>query len=315
MRLCPRLKLWYCWVWGKIHMLLHLLVALLTSAWGQSLLPAQEIIWDAKAKSWISPAQLAAKVGAGDALILGEEHATEDKKSDVPLLIHHDNQLRMMSLIHARGIPVSVGMEFLPYTTQQGVDTYLRGEMPENVFRNLVNWGSDAFDIYNQKILFPRGSNGRTIALNMPRRITRKVSQYGPQSLTSWEMNYLPPRWEFGSANYYERFREEMIGHVPERKIKNYFWAQSLWDDTMAWVASDFLRMSRNQALVVVVGAFHAEYKDGLPARMAKYGMKKVKVVLQEEVQTMDKAELIKLTAPDKKYGNRADFLWFWKAN
>jgi uncharacterized iron-regulated protein len=296
-------------------MFMHLLLAVLTSAWGQTFTPAQEIVWDVKAKSWISPADVAAKVTAGEAVILGEQHATEDKKADVSLLIHHDNQLRMMSLIHATGVPVSVGMEFLPYTSQAGVDSYLMGEMDENVFRNLVNWGADAFDIYNQKILFPRASNGRTLALNMPRRITRKVSSLGPGSLTSWERNYLPPRWELGSDTYFERFREEMVGHVPERRIKNYFWAQSLWDDTMAWIASEYLKKARAQALVVVVGEFHAEFKDGLPAQMAKYGMKKVKVILQNEVQTMDKAELIKLTAPDKKYGDRADYLWFWKAN
>jgi uncharacterized iron-regulated protein len=86
-----------------------------------------------------------------------------------------------------------------------------------------------------------------------------------------------------------------------------------LLDYTMAWSTARFMRQNPDHVLAVVVGMFHAEFKDGLPARMTTVGVKNVRVILQEPVEVWDMNEIKKRAQPDAKYGHRADFLWFYK--
>lgn len=293
-------------------MLVQCLVAILV-AFSVHAQPAHEAIWDVKAQAWITPKRLAAKLTPGHVVILGEEHANDQNIGDIDLLQHHDNHIRLMGLVAEGRRTVSVGLEFLPYTAQQGLDDLLSGEISEAVFKNLVGWSGGAFSIYYEKMATPVILGGKTVGLNIPRRLARKVSKHGPNSLNSVDRAIIPDSWQWGAPSYFERFSETMNGHVAPEKIRNYFWAQTLWDDTMAWRTAEFMKDNRTHVFHVVVGAFHAEYKDGLPARMAALGLKHVKVILQEPVENWDLTELAKRTIPDAKYGHRADFLWFYK--
>src|SRR5687767_3176871 len=107
-------------------MLLQCLAAVFVAFSGHA---AQETIWDVKAKAWITPEQMAAKLDAGNVVVLGEEHATDQNIQDINILQHHDNHLRLMSLVAESGKTVSVGMEFVPYTAQQGLDDLLSGKI------------------------------------------------------------------------------------------------------------------------------------------------------------------------------------------
>lgn len=275
-------------------------------------LPVQETIWDVKAKAWITPNQMAGQFLPGHVVVLGEQHATDQNMGDIDLLQHHDNHIRLMNLVAQEGKTVSVGLEFVAYTAQQSLDDLLAGRITQADFKNLVGWNDNTFPIYFEKMQAPAASGGNALGLNIPRRIARQVSQHGPNSLSPADRELVPASWEWGTPTYFERFSETMIGHVPAEKIRNYFWAQTLWDDTMAWRTANFMSANPNHVFHVVVGAFHAEFKDGLPARMTRLGIKNVKVVLQESVENWDLAELKKRTVPDTKYGQRADFLWFY---
>ncbi len=95
----------------------------------------------------------------------------------------------------------------------------------------------------------------------------------------------LPPIFERGGADYFQRFRAAMIGHVKEEKIERYFMAQSLWDDTMAWRVGQAHPEDSDQIFVVIVGEFHVEHGLGLPARLARHGRKNVTTLVQTKIR------------------------------
>lgn len=269
-------------------------------------LPAQEAVWDQKAQTWITPQELAARV-KGSLVVFGEEHAVEGSLSE---RVHHENQKRLLQFLDD---DVSVGMEFYAYPTQPAVDGYLAGTMNEADFLKAVEWGGNFFDLYKPQTLYPRDHRGVTVALNMPRAISGKVAKQGPDSLSEQERALLPPIWEKGSAPYFERFSEIMGGHLRPDKLENYFWAHSLWDDTMAWRASLRRAAAPAETMIIIVGGFHAEFGHGLPSRLSRHSGAAPVTLLQAEVSEWTDEALNAAVAADPKYGPHADYMWVYK--
>jgi uncharacterized iron-regulated protein len=274
-------------------------------------LPAREAIWDSRAGEWITVSEAAARIGPNATLLMGEEHAVKGLEGDPSTITHHENHLRLGRAIHAHATPLSVGMEFVDYTRQSVLDSFFTGLIDRNEFRNLSEWSDgNVFEIYEQKILLPRQTAGTTIALNIPRSVTRAVARLGPGGLTEAERALLPPIWEEGRPEYRERFADAMGGHGTKESLDRYFWAQSLWDDTMAWRVREYRSHSSLGALMVIVGRFHVEYGHGLASRLERYGVQGVRTMIQTEVAPG-------ATWPPKPevhptYGAPADFIWYW---
>ena len=128
------------------------------------------------------------------------------------------------------------------------------------------------------------------------------MARQGLDSLSEEERRLLPPLYDRGSDEYFERFKKIMENHVPEHMLENYFLAQSLWDDTMAWSSARHLANHPEDLLVILVGDFHANYGHGLVERLYANGVKDVLVISQ----VLEK----KQTEPHPIYGPRADFVW-----
>jgi uncharacterized iron-regulated protein len=89
----------------------------------------------------------------------------------------------------------------------------------------------------------------------------------------------------------------------------NYFAAQSIWDDTMAWRAVEFLKLHPEQTLFIIVGEFHVQYGGGLPDRLRARGLKNVISLSLVNVDGMSADEEKVATEPTAD-GPRADFIW-----
>lgn len=242
------------------------------------------------------------KVRPGDILILGENHG---------LRSHQNEQLRVMQALRNQGLRVSVGLEFFQYPDQDYVHQYCSGHLEEASFLDQIRWGAGiSFDYYRAQALFPDRSEGSlTWALNAPRSLTQKVALGGMSSLSEEERQILPPQFALGRDSYRERFLELMPHELPVRLQDNYFAAQSIWDDTMAWRAIEFIESHSDQVFVIVVGDFHASYGGGLQDRLKARGYDRTWVLSQVNGTDLTDAEIQGEIQPNPRWGVRADLI------
>jgi uncharacterized iron-regulated protein len=266
-----------------------------------------ETVWDTRARKFIALSEIPA--AAGDIFVFGEVHAAKGSETDPETAIHHDNQLRLIRSLQTRAT-VSVGLEFLTYTYQDLVDQFVEGILPESDFLKHVHWGSNPFQFYRGQILATAETGGRTLALNIPQSIANHVSSAGKDALDPQELRLTPPFWARGNDLYFARFREAMKDHAPADAIERYFWAQSLWDDTMAWKALQHRENRPDDVLVIIAGEFHVLYGGGLPYELRKNGAASVKTVVQVSLDDWTTEAMNAAIAPDPVNGEIADYIW-----
>lgn len=247
---------------------------------------------------------ITARVSPGTVILIGEKHYNPSARQ---------GQLELLQTLRQQGFVVSVGMEFISYLAQAPLDQYHSGALGEEEFLKQVNWGPNSFDLYRDQVLFPLiAEGGQVRAINASRQVTGKIAKLGLQSLTAEELSTLPPGFQVGRASYKKRF-EEVTHHLPNpQAVDNYFTAQSVWDDTMAWQSADFLSKNPNQVFVIIVGEFHVQYGGGLPDRLRARGIQSVLTLSQVDHSDYSVEELEKEIIPHPEFGPRADFLWIF---
>ena len=247
---------------------------------------------------------LVARVNPGTIMLLGENHG---------LASHRDQHMQVLSALRAKGLKVSVGLEFINYTDQSYVNQYREGSLTEPDFLKAVKWGGFSFDFYKQQLNFPLiGRGEESLGLNLTRDVTSKISRAGLSSLTPQDWALMPPNFALGRDSYKARFMEAAGAHckVPD----NCFAAQCAWDDTMAWQATNFIATHPDHVLVVVVGEFHVQYGGGIKWR-AQQRLAGVDVVTLSQVwaEGMTETEIAEALQPSTLEGPRADFIWVSK--
>ncbi len=249
----------------------------------------------------VSLSQLTDQVKPGTILLLGENHG---------LSAHQTQHLQILNALRAKGLKVSVGLEFVNYTDQIFVDQYRTSIIDEPSFLKQINWSGFSFDFYRPQLLFPNIDSGEfSLGLNIPRAITSKISRQGLALLTEEELKLMPPNFALGRDTYRARFMEAAGHHckVPE----NCYAAQCTWDDTMAWQSINFISQYPDQVLVVVVGEFHVQFGGGMKHRLLQRSPG-VNVVTLSQVwaEDMSDEEVHSALQPSIEEGPRADFIW-----
>lgn len=255
----------------------------------------------------VSLEQALSDLQAGDILVLGEQHGTEEQAGQ---------QMQILNAVRKQGFKVSVGMEFFERQTQSLVDALRFGSLSEIDFLKAIGWGKGfPFSSYRSQVHFPHFNEGVTIALNAPRSLTSRIAKVGVLGLSEEEKSQLPEDFQVGNANYFRRFQEIMgSGHVPPEALMRYFEAQSTWDDVMAFEATRFIEKNLDQILVIIVGDFHVQYGGGLPDRLqARLTSKNLPTRLKTfslvnlEGMSEEQKQIAVLPTQD---GQRADYVW-----
>jgi len=260
------------------------------------------VLRDARSGADVSVVQATNQVAAGDIVIVAEEHGFEP---------HHINQRDILKNLKARGLKVSVGMEFFTWNQQDQLDGFLRGEISEEELLKQTRWGQGIpFDHYREQVMLPLSAGGHTVGINAPRELARAISQKGLESLTDEQRQMLPQGFQLGHPLYRERFEAIMGEHVSADAMDRYFAAQSLWDETMADRAIDYISKNPDQVLVIIVGDFHVRYFGGLPSVLERRGHRARLVISQLRATGLAPDELQKEVEPHPRYGPRADLVW-----
>lgn len=150
-----------------------------------------------------------------------------------------------------------------------------------------------------------RAEGGFLLGVNLSREEKAPVVRDG---IGAADPARIPPGFEMGSSRYFERFSKAMEGHATPEQMENYFAAQCLTDDVMAY---QLLGFSRASTRFLVVGGFHVDYFDGVVARLRARAPDQVtKVVRFIDASDYHEWELKDLLR-DPHWGAIADYAYF----
>ena len=199
-------------------------------------------------------------------VFVGEHH---DRYAD------HLNQLRVIEGLHRRGSQLAIGMEFFQQPYQAALNAYIAGEIDEaQMLRQTQYFDRWRFDyrLYRPILRFAREHRIPVIALNLESELTRRVAELGAEGLTPAERARLPAAIDRTDPAYAARIKAVFDQHpMPDqRSFERFVEVQLLWDEGMAERAARYLTENPGKTLVVLAGAGHIEYGQGIPKRLVR---------------------------------------------
>ncbi len=199
-------------------------------------------------------------------IFVGETH---DRYED------HLNQLAVIQGLHARGRSLVIGMEFFQQPFQADLDAYIAGTIDEDEFLRKTQyfdrWRFD-YRLYRPILLFAREHRIPVIALNLEAELTRKVGEVGIAGLSKEDAARLPAEIDRDDPAYRLRVENVFKLHPAEqqRNFEHFLEVQLLWDEGMAERADRALSEYPDRTLIVLAGAGHIEYGQGIPKRLLR---------------------------------------------
>jgi uncharacterized iron-regulated protein len=210
-----------------------------------------------------------------DVVFLGENH------DDAAAHYLQNEIFRRAFEKHGKDRSIALSLEMFERDVQTVVDEYLKDLISENHFLLSARpWGNYKTD-YKPLVDFAKTNHLEVIAANAPRRYVNMVSRGGRDSLKQLSPEAL--RWlaplPYGEASeaYAKKFNA-LMGQTSDSttpvKHSPMLNAQALWDATMAFSISEYLKRAKNPLVVHLNGAFHTENRLGTPEHLLKYSPK-----------------------------------------
>jgi len=250
-----------------------LLLALVIVYLGSGLSLGHYRVLDVKKMSHIPLEGLIGEIKGSDIVFIGEQHGVME---------HHDAQLEIIKALRGSGARVALGLEMFMAEEQPSLDRWVAGEMPEAEFRKLyTDYWNLPWYLYEDIFLYARKERVPLIGLNVPKEITRKISNGGFASLTPEDLAKLP----VGIACDVDEDYMKFIGTVNRahgrsgRGFVNFCEAQLVWDKVMAHHVVEYLKRNPGTTVVVLSGLVHS-WKKGIPRQVARESDYAYKVIL-----------------------------------
>lgn len=265
---------------------------------------AEDLFFDGRTGETAEFAEQMRVIPKGSIVVVSEAHN---------FLPHQRNQLRVVAKLHELGHQVDTAFEFIQRRFGSELLAYQRGLVSDEDFLKQIEW-RDNFSNYKPILWAPTAWQGQAWGINADLRISGKVSKAGFDSLTENERAEIPEGFALGDREYLERFTEAMKNHVGPTEIPNYFAAQCIRDDTMAFELKRRQNEHPERTIVVIVGDFHNSYGGGLPDRLRERGTQNIYTVSQIVwTKDQDEIDMLKDVRPHPQWGIRADWVWVAK--
>lgn len=162
-------------------------------------------------------------------------------------------------------------MEMFHTDIQPIVDEYLAGLISEkNFIKEGRAWPN--YKDYRPLIEYAKENKIEVIGANAATRYSNAVTKDGLEALKKFpksSASFLPPLpIDTATGRYNEKFAETMGGHsMGPMKI---YQTQNLWDATMAWSISKFIKQHKGIKVLQLNGRFHSDEKLGTLAKLRK---------------------------------------------
>jgi len=218
-----------------------------------------------------SPETIIQELVNANVVYLGEIHSNPDD---------HKAQLEILQSLYQKNQKIALAMEMFQRPYQDILDQYLAGELTEAQLIEQTEyeqrWGFP-WDYYAPLLQFAQLHQLPVLALNTPTEISRNVARNGLESLTSDELQQIPPLEEIHTDNVdYRQMvkavydQHQQAGHGNSDGFERFFSVQVLWDETMAEGIADFLTTHPDYQVIVIAGRGHIVYGYGIPSRVAR---------------------------------------------
>lgn len=217
-----------------------------------------------------------------DVLFFGEEHNDS---------VTHYLEKTMLEMLYAKyNNNVTLSMEMFDRDVQPIMNEYLQGFIREKHFTKDARVWSNYRD-YRPMIEFARDKGLDVICANAPSRYANLAGRKGQNALKSlpWESRdfFAPVPYDTATGTYYEKLTgvSHASGGATDTAKKaapammsmpgfNMVMAQSLWDATMAYSISRYVKKHRSKKVMQVNGKFHSDEGFAAVAQLSNYSPK-----------------------------------------
>lgn len=243
--------------------------------------------------SWVAPGSghvanhdVIIRAAENSVVLLGETHVNAD---------HHRWQLQTLAALYAERPNMVIGFEMFPRRVQAVLDRWVAGELTEQEFLRVVEWGrvwnTDA-NLYLPLFHFARMNNIPMVALNIETRLRRLVSEKGfngvpveeregltrPAEPSQAYLDYLLPIYK-----QHDR-KDKKDGDIDydDSDFRRFIAGQQLWDRAMAEMLKKALTDGGDtEPLAVgIMGSGHVLHGFGVPHQLNDLGVKAVSSLL-----------------------------------
>ena len=198
-------------------------------------------------------------------VFVGENH-------DIPE--HHLIQVQILQGLMLRYNVPAVGMEFFHRPAQGIVDEYMEGGMVETAFLEKIQWEKTwgfPYHFYRPLIVQIREKNGALLAINVPRKVVRKIARSGLAGLNKEERSQVARELDLNNEEH-KAYMKKIFGGHSHHGIQHFdffYEAQCVWDETMAETIADYLKNNPGP-MVVFAGNGHIVNQFGIPDRVKR---------------------------------------------
>lgn len=220
-----------------------------------------------------------------DVVFYGEEHNDS--------VTHYAEKTLFHTLYDKYNSTITLSMEMFERDVQTVMNEYLAGYIREREFKKDARVWSNYGD-YRPMVELAKEKHLDVICANSPGRYGNLAGRKGEKALESLpeasKKNFAPLPYDTATGKYYEKL-QEMSGHTMGPAPKNdtskkaaqpammmpafdLVVAQSLWDASMAYSISEYIKLHPDKKIMQVNGKFHSEQGYAVVAQLKKYSPK-----------------------------------------
>ncbi len=228
-----------------------------------------------------------------DVLFFGEEHNDS---------VGHYLELELLKKMYeSYGENFSLSMEMFETDCQLVLNEYLQGQIRERNFLKEARAWSNYRD-YKPMIEFAKEKKIDVIAANAPARyvnLAARKSRNALLELSDFAKKFLPPLpYDTATGEYYDKLKG--VSHIPASTLKDttkkdtvkmpvmptfqmppfIIHSQSLWDATMAYSISQYIKKNKKKKIMQVNGKFHSDEGFAIVTQLRKYSPKTKSLII-----------------------------------
>lgn len=204
-----------------------------------------------------------------DYILVGEGHKN---------IYDHKAQQELLSALSATDTPPSVGLEMVAVDMQPVLNDFAKGQVEIDALEEELQWSTKwgySFSLFRGLFEIANRNSLPVAGLNVPTRITKKITKEGLDALSEDEKAFLPSEI-VPPSNAQTAFLDMIYGQHASLGADNatqrerFFLVQSIWDSKMAEEAVR-LRKQYDWPVLIIAGGGHVENGWGIARRIRQY--------------------------------------------